>query len=369
MGLRRNARLFDFEPTEELALLARTARAFAEEQLAPRIRAAEAARALAPEVHAAYAAIGLGSLELPAALDGAGLGPLARVLVNEELGSADPGAALALDRIGPALYALHELGGEPALREHALPLLESGNLRAVLATAQEAKLELMGGKASGAIAWTPGERADFLVVLLEEGALVVRHGIAVEPVKGAGLRAAAGCSLRFERAEVTARFSGRAEAQRALARARLYVASLLVGVLRQAADYSRRYALERVAFGKPIAHHQALAFLITDMHTAVEGARLLVHDAAFRAERGLGCEGEAASAFVEAVEASRLVGPAAVQILGGHGFMQDHPVEKYMREARALGLLVGGVDAAREQAGALLATSALPVELSARQEA
>jgi alkylation response protein AidB-like acyl-CoA dehydrogenase len=149
----------------------------------------------------------------------------------------------------------------------------------------------------------------------------------------------------------------------------LYVASLLIGVLRQACEYSRAYAMERVAFGKPIAHHQALAFLITDMHMAVEGARLLVHDAAWRAEHGSGCEAEAASAFVEVVEASRLIGPAAVQILGGHGFMQDHPVEKYMREARALGLLLGGVDGAREDAGARLCQSPLPIELCQRESA
>jgi alkylation response protein AidB-like acyl-CoA dehydrogenase len=59
------------------------------------------------------------------------------------------------------------------------------------------------------------------------------------------------------------------------------------------------------------------------------------------------------------------VGPAGVQILGGHGFMQDHPVEKYMRDARALGLLLGGADRARDDAAAALAQSALPIELCA----
>jgi alkylation response protein AidB-like acyl-CoA dehydrogenase len=148
----------------------------------------------------------------------------------------------------------------------------------------------------------------------------------------------------------------------------LHVGALLLGVLRQAVEYAQRYALERVAFGKPIAHHQALAFLITDMRSGVDGARLLLHEAAFRAERGLPCEAAAAAAFVELVELSRFVGPAGVQILGGHGFMQDHPVEKYMREARALGLLLGGVDRAREDAGAVLADAALPVELCAIAE-
>src|SRR5207244_12746631 len=63
----------------------------------------------------------------------------------------------------------------------------------------------------------------------------------------------------------------------------------------------------------------------------------------------------AAAAFVDAVEASRFVGSNGVQILGGHGFMRDFPVEKAMRDARALGLLAGGCDAAREDAGAALA--------------
>lgn len=349
-------------------MLVRTARSFGTEQLTPKLRGAEAARALDAEAHATYASIGLGGLELPVALDGAGLGPLARVLVNEELGAADPGAALALDRLGPALYPLLELGGEPAVRELALPLLDVQGTRAALIVSDDAELEISGDTLSCEIAWIPAERVDLLVVLQQDGALVISDGIASEPVRGAGLRASGGCSLSLRRAEIAARLSGEEGAQRALARARLYVASLLVGVLREAADYSRRYALERVAFGKPIAHHQALAFLITDMHAAVEGARLLLHDAAFRAERGLPCAGEAASAFVEAVEASRLVGPAAVQILGGHGFMQDHPVEKHMREARALGLLLGGVDAAREQAGTLLCSGVPPVELSALGE-
>ncbi|MGI9432221.1 MAG: acyl-CoA dehydrogenase family protein, partial [Myxococcota bacterium] len=140
-------------------------------------------------------------------------------------------------------------------------------------------------------------------------------------------------------------------AQRARARARVYVASLLIGVLRAACEFSRAYALERQAFGRPIAHHQALAFLLTDMRMAVDGARWLLWEAAWRADAGLDFAGAAASAFVEAVEASRLVGPAAVQVLGGHGFMQDYPVEKAMREARVLGLLFGGIDSAREDAG------------------
>ena len=108
------------------------------------------------------------------------------------------------------------------------------------------------------------------------------------------------------------------------------------------------------AFGRPIAHHQALAFLITDMRMAVDGARLLVHEAAWWVDASLPADGVAASAFLECADAAGFVGPNGVQILGGHGFMQDHPVEKYMREIRALGLVLGGGDAARELAGRAL---------------
>jgi alkylation response protein AidB-like acyl-CoA dehydrogenase len=360
--------MFDFGLSEELALVVSTAREFAQAELVPRLRAAESARGVPEPVHEAYAQIGLLGLELPAALGGAGLGALARVLVDEELAAADAGAAIALDRAGPALSALLELGGEAALVQHVVPLLEQPGARALLVSEADGRFAIEAQYVTGELAWAPAERVDLLVVLGAAGAVVVRDGIAVAKVHGAGLRAAGGCALTLQRAKVAARYEDAPAAARALARARLHTAALLVGVLRQAAEYSQRYALERVAFGKPIAHHQALAFLIADMRSGVDGARLLLHEAAFRAERGLPFEAAAAAAFVEAIELSRFVGPAGVQILGGHGFMQDHPVEKYMREARALGLLLGGIDRARDDAAAAITGSALPVELCAIAE-
>jgi len=81
-------------------------------------------------------------------------------------------------------------------------------------------------------------------------------------------------------------------------------------------------------------------------------------DAAMAIDAGEGrAVGAAAAAFVDAIEASRFVGPNGVQILGGHGFMRDFPVEKAMRDCRALGLLAGGCDSAREDAGAGLAAT------------
>ena len=365
--------MFDFDAGDELDLIVDTARSFATEQLVPKLRDHEAARAVAPEVRKQFAEIGLAGLELPEALGGAGLGALARALVNEELGAADPGAAIALDPLGAALYPLLELGGEDALRELALPLVEVDGARALLVAEADAQLTI-GERVSGTVPWVPSDRCDLLVVLTADGAVVVSGpalaaeaeatGVAVETLRGSGLRAAGASELRLEDAPVLARWHGRGAAARALARARIYQASLLLGVLREAAEFSRKYALERQAFGKPIAHHQALAFLITDMRMAVDSARLLLHEAAWRLDAGEGGEAAAAFAFAEVVDASTLVGPNGVQILGGHGFMQDYPVEKFMREARALGLVLGGLDAARDDAGRALCEGVQRVALS-----
>jgi alkylation response protein AidB-like acyl-CoA dehydrogenase len=356
--------VFELEPTDELALLAETARSFADEELALHARAFEAARAPSEAARKAFAQIGLAGLEIPETLGGAGLGALARALVGEELGAADPGAALALDPLGPVAGALRELGGEAAVAELGLPVVETDGGRALLLAPGDAALAREGDRVRGSVPWVPADRVDLLLVLEQDGAFAVTEGIEVVALRGAGLRAAGAAELRLDGAPVARRYEGAAGAARALARARLYAAGLLVGVLRQATDFASGYAKERVAFGRPIAHHQALAFLLTDMRMAVDGARLLLREAAWRADTGHASEGAAAAAFVEAVEASRLVGPAGVQVLGGHGFMQDYPAEKSMREARALGLLFGGVDAAREDAGRALLAAGAPVELS-----
>jgi alkylation response protein AidB-like acyl-CoA dehydrogenase len=355
--------MFDFEFGQDLELIIETARSFATEALFPKLREHETKRAVAASVRSSYAEMGLAGLELPESLGGAGLGALARVLVNEEIAAGDAGAALALDPLGPALYPLLESGGEEALRNFALPLLATPGARAVLVDEADADLDV-GETISGTVPWVPADRIDLLVLLHGDEALILRDGVAATQLRGSGLRAAGASELRLAAAPVAARFHDPDGVSRARARARLYYASLLVGLLRQAADFSRAYALEREAFGRPIAHHQGLAFLITDMRAAVDGARVLLHEAAWRTDRRVPAAAAAAGAFAEAIDAAALVGPNGVQILGGHGFMQDHPVEKYMREARMLGLVMGGLDAAREAAFAEISGGGDRVQLS-----
>lgn len=355
--------MIDFDLAPELELLRETARAFGVERLRRRDREFEAARGPDPATRAAAEEIGLAAAGWPESLGGAGLGALARSVVLEELAAADPGAALALDPLGPALHAIAELGAEPALRVWAAPLLARPGARAWLAWNGEGRVALRDGRAAGRLPWVPADRLDLLVVLDRDGAVVLDTDLRLTPLRGAGLRAAGASEVTLDGAPVRAWWVHPRGARRALARARLDVAALLVGVSRAAAEFSREYALGRVAFGRPIAHHQALAFLIADLASAVDAARLLVHDAALHLDAGEDAVGACAAAFVEAAEQALFVTPNAVQILGGHGFMQDYPVEKWMREARALGLLHGGVDAAREDAGRELLHDDAPLAL------
>lgn len=359
--------MFTLDPGDELALVVETARKLAADSLAPAMREAERARAVPDALRATWAEVGLTGLELPEDLGGAGLGCLARVHVNEALAAGDVGALLALDAYGQAATTLLEVGGEAAVARLVDRVGDAG--RALLVTDRDAAIGVDGDRASADVAWVPAAAARAVVLLVGDEALLIEDGLAFEPTRGAGLRAAGAARLRLDRAPIAARWRDADGARRALARARLDVAAKLLGVMDATCAFSADYAQQREAFGRPIAHHQALAYLIVDMRMALDAARLVVHEAAWRVDAGLSAHAEAASAFAECIEASRTIGPNGVQILGGHGFMADYPVEKHMREARALGQLVGGFDAAIEDAGRALVGVDAPLSLVAAEGA
>jgi len=107
-----------------------------------------------------------------------------------------------------------------------------------------------------------------------------------------------------------------------------------VGIARAAYEYALQYANERVQFGKPIISKQAIRFLLADMATRIDAARLLVWRAAWMNDQGLPVNKEASMAKAFASDAAMQVTTDAVQILGGYGYMRDYPVEKWMRDAK-----------------------------------
>jgi alkylation response protein AidB-like acyl-CoA dehydrogenase len=334
--------VFDFTLSEEELLIQETARRFAAARLEPRLRAHEAARGVPSELTAEFAALGLDGIDLPSESGGQALGSFAKALVLEELAAVDPGAALALEGIGPAVYPLVEGGLASLLGE----LRREAGIRGAVIEDIEQRFRLSNSGISGEHAWVPADRLGLLVVLQEERALVISGGIDPLPISCCGLEAAGGAQLVLRDHPVAARVEDARALARARSRIRVYVAALLVGAARGAHRYAMRYATERTAFGRPIAHHQALAFLLADMAIAVDAGRLAVWRAAVALDRGGDAEWEAAAALAEAAEQALFVGPNAVQVLGGHGFMKDHPVEKSMRDIRTLAQLAGGRDEA-----------------------
>ena len=114
---------------------------------------------------------------------------------------------------------------------------------------------------------------------------------------------------------------------------RINVAARALGVGRAAFESAIRYAQQRVAFGKPICQHQAVQLMLADMGTRLEAARLLVHSAATKKDSGARCDMEAGMAKLFASEACAKVSLDAMRILGGYGYTQEFPVERFYRDA------------------------------------
>ncbi|MGH8275176.1 MAG: acyl-CoA dehydrogenase family protein, partial [Steroidobacteraceae bacterium] len=128
---------------------------------------------------------------------------------------------------------------------------------------------------------------------------------------------------------------------RILSESRVAMAALAVGVARAAYDYARAYAKERKAFGVPIASKQAIAFMLAEMAIEIDAMRLLVWEAASRLDKGDDALKESSQARNYAAQWCLTIADNALQVLGGHGYIREHPVELWLRNARAFGVLEG----------------------------
>ena len=127
-----------------------------------------------------------------------------------------------------------------------------------------------------------------------------------------------------------------------LAASRLALAAMAVGLSRAALEYSRDYAKERDVFGVKVAQKQAIAFMLAEMATEIEAIRLLVWEAAWMQDSGNpAASTQAYLAWTGATDMTMMVTDRALQILGGHGYIREHPVELWMRNGRGIATLTG----------------------------
>ena len=122
---------------------------------------------------------------------------------------------------------------------------------------------------------------------------------------------------------------------------RIGIAAQAVGIAEAAFRYATHYALGRTTFGKPIAEHQAIAFKLADMQTKIRAARLLVYEAAWMKDREERHAESGARAKLYASQVANEAAYEAIQVLGGRGYMKDHPVERYYRDARVTEIYEG----------------------------
>lgn len=216
-----------------------------------------------------------------------------------------------------------------------------------------------GYRINGSKAWiTNGGRADFYTLFARTGEgsrgvscfLVPKdtEGLSFgKPEEKMGLRAVPTTTASYDDAFVPAERligdegQGLTIAFSALDSGRLGIAAVATGLAQRALDDAVAYAKEREAFGKHIIDHQGLGFVLADMAAAVDSARATYLDAARRRDAGLPYSRQASVAKLVATDAAMKVTTDAVQVLGGYGYTQDFPVERYMREAKIMQIFEG----------------------------
>ena len=370
--------MIHFEPSEEQRLVQQSVADFARTTIAPRARDHEKARAVGEDVRRLAHEMGLGTMSVPESAGGQGLGLLACVLVEEELGAADAAAAFGLAGPGAFADAVVELGtpdqARAALAGFADPdaisrfgavawsEAEANKARAGFATI--ATREGDGYRLDGKKAFvTNAHLADRFVVFaqIEDdkgwdgiGAFLVKRdnpGLTIGARHDTlGLDAAdfGEIALRDALVDASARLAGdegeggfTRAALRYFAKRALITAARAVGLARFAFDLALEHCENRVAFGKPIGHFQAVAFALSDRHMDVESSRWLVWKAAHAWDAKLP-EREAifatAQASAAALEAAMRTTDECVGLHGGSGFIRDLIAEKLMRDSKQLAL-------------------------------
>jgi len=367
----------DFELSEELAELEAQCRRLAESRLRPAARKAEASGEVEEEAREALLGIGVGQLGVCEELGGMG-DPLAEVVALEAISYGDAAALLAAHTVGAAAGALdawakagsvdRALGGPDPLRKERVSAMArecvAGRARAAVGFASpmsvaprsdpKSEEALAGGDLPGEpvarAPFVPGRGSLDLFLVVGETTLgcYLAEELVVSEAHAGAFQACGGLQVEVPRPEagVLVRLDP-LDAFLARARARLFAGAMLVGLASAALDHAIAYGRERVVFGTPVLGHQANAFEVAAASTRLEAARMALRAAAWRTASGEeGAAWLASLAYLEAREAALVATDLGVQMLGGHGYMVDEPVEKFWREARTLALLYGGEDSA-----------------------
>jgi alkylation response protein AidB-like acyl-CoA dehydrogenase len=361
--------LFDLTPDDEQQMLQEAVKDFAAEKVRPAAAQADADTSTPSELLQQASELGINMLGIPEELGGVmqERAAVAGVLIAQELAHGDLGVAYAALAPGAVATTIGILGDAdqqsaylPAFAGEtppvaALALLEPQPL--FDPTRLQTKARRDGGDfvISGvkALVARPGECELFVIAAETDGgpALFVvessTQGLSVQPEPAMGLRPAATGRLLIEDVRVPAGAllgEGKLDAYSEIVqRARIAWCALAVGTAQAVLDYVIPYVNERTAFGEPISNRQAVAFGVADIGIETEAMRLLTYRAAARADQGQSFAHEAALAKRLCAIKGMKIGSEGVQLLGGHGYVKEHPVERWYRDLRAAGVMEGAL--------------------------
>ena len=355
-----------FELTEEQRQVRDLCRDFADRELKPNAHRWDAEHRFPAEAVKQLGELGLMGVAIPAEHGGAGMDPLSYALAMEEIsrGCASTGVIMSVSN---SLYCdpVEKYGDEAQKRELLAPFASGQRLGAFALTEPTSGSDSSSMQTvavargddyviDGAKSFiTNGPQADVVLLFATTDKAKRHKGISAflvptdtkgfsrgKPDEKVGIRASGTCTLFFEGCTIPRRHrlgeegEGFKIAMTTLDGGRIGIAAQALGIARAAYEAALAYARERKAFGQPIAQLQAIQFMLADMATELDAARLLVWRAAALKGQGRRHTAEAAMAKLFASEVASRVTTKAIQIHGGYGYMTEYAVERHWRDAR-----------------------------------
>ena len=362
----------DFKLTDEQRLIRKAARDFATKELAPHVREWEESATFSRAIFDKMGELDFTGLYVPEEYGGTGVGRLTAAIIFEELAKGCFATAVYVSVHNMVTNLIYSYGNEEQRQKWVKPLAMGEKLGAYSLTEAEAgsdaaALSARAVKTEGGyilngtkLYVTSGEVADIYAVMMRTDEAQKQRGIsAIVVEKGTpgftfgpheakmGLNASPTTELHFDDCFVPEgnlvgeEGKGFNMALSALNGGRISIGACATGLAQAAFDYALSYAHKRQQFGKPIISFQGLQFLVADLATDIEAARLMVYRAAFLMDAGEQSVMEAAMGKKFATDMAMRVTTEAVQILGGYGYMKSYPVEMYMRFAKVAQIFEG----------------------------
>jgi len=365
---------FDLTPDHDQKMIVETVDEFAEEILRPAAHDADEAATYRAELIAKAAELGVTAINIPEDFDGIAehRTTVTNALVAEALAYGDMGLALPILAPGGFASALTHWGSADQQATYLAEFAGQNVPQACVTIAEPHALFDPTMLKTTAVRTPSGYRLDgvkSLVVAAADAELFIvaaqlngkpamfiveasTAGLSVTPDRSMGIRAAALGRVQLDKVTVplSARLGEDVTDQdharnysEAIALSRLGWSALAVGTSHAVLDYVIPYIKEREAFGEPIARRQSVAFMCANIAIELDGLRLVTWRGAARAEQGLPFAREAALARKLAADKGMQIGLDGVQLLGGHGYTKEHPVERWYRDLRAIGVAEGVV--------------------------